>query len=236
MRNRLIASAAVAVALAAAVSAQKTVVVLDPTVAVPERETPLKATYQSEIDRVALPRLKAKYESDICPVELDLAGEASGSFTRKGAEQKIAFFQVCQTGNGLGIVALVVTENGKVISIYGSESGWSLDIGALPDINANGLDEFTLSYGGGMHQGQGGVGVDIMEFTGSAPKGIGWFKAEEFMDTEAVNVWKVTAKPGPTPVFYKQKYASVEGGKWRRTGANSVFKLGKAYGNFEVVK
>lgn len=51
----------------------------------------------------------------------------------------------------------------KVISSYVAESGWTLGITVLPDINQNGFDEFALYYSGGMHQGQGGTGVDILE-------------------------------------------------------------------------
>ncbi len=225
-----------AVLLTTAAHAQKTVVVVDPTKPVTDSQELTTATDQDEIDRIALPKLKARYQSDGCAVDLEFTGEATGSFTKKGAAQTIAFFQVCQTGNGLGVVAVIVTENGKVVGTFGSDSGWSFDIAALPDINGNGLDEFTLSFGGGMHQGQGGIGVDVMEFSDGMPKGLGWFKSEEMMDGEPTNVWKVTAKPGKVPVYYRQKFVSRGEEKYRRSGANAAFKLTKAYGKFEVVK
>lgn len=220
--------------LAAFSLGQGTVVVVDPTVT--PKENKLSAADQRLVDRNALPKFKSQYESDTCPVELEAAGFVSGAFTKAGAIQKLAFFQVCQTGNGLGIVGLVLIENGKVTGIYASDSGWSVDIGVLPDINKNGIDEFTLSFGGGMHQGQGGTGVDIMEFSGGVPKGIGWFKSEEFTDVDVSNAWRVTAKPGKTPVYYKQKFSAVSENKWRRVGATTPLKLGKAIGTFEVVK
>ncbi len=234
MKIRLAAALVMLTAMAAFAHGQKTIVVADPTVT--EKETKLSDSDQTLVDRVALPKFRKKYQSDVCDVKLDIAGAASGAFTRVGAQQRLAFFQVCQTGNGLGIVGLVLIENGKVIGTFGADSGWTVGIELLPDINANGLSEFTLSYGGGMHQGQGGVGIDIMEFSGSTPVGIGWFKAEEIMDTDAVNVWKVTAKPGKSPVYYKQKYRSVGENLWKRTGVNAAFKLDKAYGSFQVVK
>ena len=88
----------------------------------------------------------------------------------------------------------------------------------------------------GMYQGLGGFGVDLMEFLVGIPKCIGWYKAEEFADTEAVSVWKLTAKPGPVPVFYKQKYFSGENSKYRKVGANAVTKLTKVNGKFTAVK
>ena len=87
-----------------------------------------------------------------------------------------------------------------------------------------------------MHQGMGGVGVDLLEFSGGLPKGIGWFKAEEFGPTEAASKWKLSAKPGASPVFYKQKYFSGEGRNFRRVGANGIAKLTKVNGEFTVVK
>ena len=107
----------------------------------------------------------------------------NGAFTTAGPKQTLVFYQFCQTGNGLGWVGLVLIEDGKVIGNYISDGGWSANIGVVPDINQNGLNEFTLAYSGGMHQGQGGVGVDLMEFSGGHPKGIGWYKAEEYADT-----------------------------------------------------
>lgn len=233
---RLASIVLIIAAFFAAAQAQKTVVVIDPTIPVANIDAAATATNQVEIDRVALPKLKAKYESDACTVNLELAGEASGSFTKANAKETIAFYQVCQTGNGLGVVALVVTEGGKVTGIYASDSGWSFNIGSLPDINGNGLDELTLSFGGGMHQGQGGVGVEIVEFAGGLPKAIGWFQAEEFTDTEPTAAWRVTAKTGKTPVYYRQKFVSKDGKRWTRSGANAVFKLTEPDGTFEAVK
>ena len=213
---------------------QGTVVINDPTATA--KETKLTASDEALINRDALPKIKAKFAENPCEVELETAGVVHGSFTRSEAKQTLVFFQICQTGNGLGIVGLVLIENGKVLGNFASDGGWSADIGLVPDINQNGVDEFVLAYSGGLHQGQGGIGVDLMEFSGNTPKGLGWYKAEEFDETEASKAWKLTAKPGKIPVFYRQKYISVKNNKWRRVGANTVFKLGKAYSKFTTVK
>jgi hypothetical protein len=234
MKIRFVVAGALTLAFAVSYYGQGTVVVVDPTVKAVE--TKLSAADQAVFDRNALPRVKAKYESDTCPVSPEVAGVVKGAFTRVGAKQTLAFFQVCQTGNGLGIVGIAVFENGKIVGLFGSDSGWSLDAGVLPDINRNGIDEFTLSFGGGMHQGQGGTGIDVVEFSGGVPKGLGWFKAEEYMDTAPTNVWRVTVKPGTTPAYFKQKFTTKDDIHWRKIGAVTPFKLSKAVGNFEVVK
>lgn len=213
---------------------QGTVVVNDPTKEQPDVK--LTAADQALFDS-ALPAVKKAISTDTCNADsIEVAGFADGTFSKTGAKQRLIFYQYCQTGNGFGWVGLVLIEGSKVVGSYISDSSWTVGIGAVPDINQNGLDEFILEYSGGMHQGQGGVGVDLMEFSGGVPKGIGWYKAEEFADTEAVSVWKLTAKPGPIPVFYKQKYFSGENSKYRKVGANAVTKLTKVNGKFTAVK
>lgn len=224
------------VAAAIPVTAQKTLVIYDPTLELLDELPMLPDAEQELYEQGVLPKLKAKYQSESCSVDPELAGEVSGKFTKKGAIQKAAFYQVCQTGSGLGTVAIVIFENDKLVGIWGDESGWTMQINSIPDLNANGLDEFSLSYGGGMHQGQGGIGVDIMEFAGGKPRSIGWFQGEKIMDTETESAWKVTARTGKTPVFYRQKFVANSRGKLIKSGANAVFKLKKIENNFEEIR
>src|SRR4030095_13415202 len=102
-----------------------------------------------------------------------------------------------------GIVGLVLIENGKVVGRFASDGGWSINIGLVPEINQDGLNEVTLAYSASLHQGQGGVGVDIIEFSGGAPAGLGWYKSESFDNTEAPTAWGPTAKPGKTAIYYR---------------------------------
>lgn len=179
---------------------------------------------------------KLKVSKDTCEPEIDIAGFATGAFTKAGAKQTIVFYQYCQTGNGFGWAGLVLIDGGKLSGNYLAEAGWTVGIGAVADINKNGLDEFTLAYSGGMHQGMGGTGVDLFEFSGGSPKGLGWYKAEEFGPTETVSVWKLTAKPGAMPSFFKQKFTSRENSAYRKIGTNAPTKLGKPISNFSAVK
>ena len=224
------------VVVAIPVSAQKTLVVYDATLELLDELPMLPDAEQAVYERSVLPKLKAKYQSDTCSVEPELAGEVSGKFTKKSVVQKAAFYQVCQTGNGLGIVAVVVFENNKLVGIWGDESGWSLQINTIADLNGNGFYKFTLSYSGGMHQGEGGIGVDVMEFTNGKPQSMGWFQGEKFMDTETESGYKVTVRTGKTPVFYRQKYVANSRGKLMKSGANAVFKLKKVETSFEEIR
>ena len=212
---------------------QGTVVVNDPTKTAVA--TKLSKTDEAIFNK-ALPHVRKQLTSDVCDESVEVAGVMHGAFSKTGAKQTLVFYQYCQTGNGLGQVGLVLIENAKVIGNYVSDGGWSVDIATVSDINQNGLDEFILSFSGGLHQGQGGIGVDLMEFSGNAPKGIGWYRAEEILDTESTSVWKLTAKPGRAPVFYRQKYAATGNNKWKVVGRSTKYTLGKAYSKFTEVK
>lgn len=216
-------------------ASSQTVVVHDPTTGGDPAE--LTAAEQAIFDRQALPRVRKAIPEETCGESLQPAGVVRGAFTAKGKRQSLVFYEYCQTGNGFGWNGLVLIEGDKVVGNFISDGGWGVDIGSVPDINENGILEFTLSYSGGMHQGQGGTGVELMEFSGGKPVGIGWYKAEAFGPTEAVTSWKLTAKPGTPPTFYKQKFFSGEGRKPKAVGKAAVTRLDKAFvSKFEAVK
>lgn len=214
--------------------AQNSIVVNDPT----RTSEPAKpsAAEQALFDRDVLPKVRERNSSDVCEGNAEIAGVAHGAFSHTGAKQSLIFYQYCQTGNGFGWAGLVLIENGKLAGSYISNAAWTVDIGRVGDVNQNGLDEFTLHWSGGMHQGQGGIGVDLMEFSGGFPKGIGWYKAEEFADTEVSAAWRLTAKPGTQPVFYVQRFTTKDEKKWRAVGKARPRKLAKVTEKFEVVK
>jgi hypothetical protein len=222
--------------MADGVSAQEIVVINSP-IQDDTKKAELTAAEKNLMNRIALPRVRKQLAGqEFCEESFDPAAVIHGSFSRAGAQQTIIFYQYCQTGNGLGEVGLVLIENNKMIGNYIADIGWSVDAKVLPDINQNGLDEFVLYYSGGIHQGAGGTGADIMEFSASGPKGIGWFQAENFSEDDNNFSYKVSAKPGTAPIFYREKYASTSTGKFRRIGRQAAFKLGKTVGKFEAVR
>lgn len=214
--------------------AQTNVVINDPSVEPPA--TALSASDKRIVERDALPKVRKKLADDVCVEEFETAGVVTGSFSKKDARQTLVFYQFCQTGNGLGTVGLVLIDGGKVIGNYVSDGGWSVGITVLPDINQNGLNEFAPHYSGGMHQGQGGTGVDIMEFSAAGPQGIGWFQADAFFDEADSIGWKVSVKKGKVPVFFREKYTARDEGKWRKAGKPVRFSLRKVYSKFTAVK
>jgi hypothetical protein len=233
-RRELVFVVAAVVALTLSTFSQGTVVVHDPTKDAPEVK--LTQAEQALFDS-AMPAVAKHVPSEGCDTETrETSGVAHGSFTRAGARQTLIFYQYCQTGNGLGWVGLLLIEGGKVVGNYISDAGWSNGIETVPDVNQNGLNEFTLALSGGIHQGEGGVGVDLMEFSAGLPRGLGWYKAEEFSESQTGSAWKLTARPGKPPIFYKQKFLSGENQKYRPRGGAVATKLGSPYSKFEQVK
>lgn len=219
---------------ASSVFAQQTVVINDPNE--PTKEAQANPEIEALLNRDLFPKLKKHWESDSCPGEMKVIGTGNGAFSKVGSAQTLVFFEYCQTGNGLGNNGVVLIENGKISTTYVSEGGWAVTLRKLPDINKNGLDEFALYYSGGMHQGQGGIGVDVMEFSAAGLKGLGWFQAESFDEDDNDYAYKVSTKTGKAPLFYREKYTSIGEAKWRKSGKATPIKLSKAIGEFKLLK
>jgi hypothetical protein len=196
----------------------------------------LIASEQKLMDSLVLPKARKRLAGGACEEEVTISGRHQGAFTRADASETAIFYQFCQTGNGLGSAGIAIVSGGKLVGNFIAENaGWTLDSSVLPDINANGLNEIELYYSGGMHQGAGGVGVDIVEYSAGKMKGIGWYQAEGFGEGPSWAV-KVTVDTGKTPVFFKEKYVANKAGKWHKSGKVLPLKLGPVVGPFEVLK
>ena len=232
----LIVASMLAFLLFNSAAGQSTIVVNDPTVDATKIE--LSRSEQVLFEKQVLPAAKEKLASDLCDeAEPEVTGRAVGAFTRAGANQTLIFYQYCQTGNGLGSVGVAIIENKKIVaSFVSAEGGWSDRAATIPDLNQNGLDEVALYYSGGLHQGAGGTGVDIMEFSNGNLKGLGWFLAEEFTESSLVTGYKIVAKQAKLPTFTRTKYIQNAAGKWRKAGDPVAIKLKSAVVRFEAIK
>lgn len=219
--------------LTLAVFGQQTVVINDPM----ERENHVKPPTLTDkiIKEQILPKVRKHWTGETCTEEFESTGLIRGAFTKPNSRQTLFFFQFCQTGNGMGNNGLILLENDKIVGNYISEGGWALNIKKLPDINKNGLDEFALYYSGGMHQGQGGIGVDVWELSGATLKGLGWFQANDFNDHRNTS-FKVSVKPGKVPAFYREKYESIEDTKLKKIGKIAPLKLKSIACKFTALK
>lgn len=236
MSNKKIIGVLLAVFLSVGVSfAQQTVVISDPNAGI--SPVVINEADKDLIKREVLPKVRKYWaKNEACDEDFQIVGQVRGSFTAPKASQKLIFYQFCQTGNGFGNNGLVLFEGRKIIGSYVSESGWAADLKVLPDINQNGLNEFLLYYSGGMHQGIGGTGVDLMEFSAVASvKGLGWFQSDSYGEETGDWSYKVSVKTGKTPIFYREKYIS-KNDKLQKSGKIAPFKLGKTYSSYTALK
>jgi hypothetical protein len=198
----------------------------------------LTTAERSLIKRNILPKVRKILASDICnETDYQLVSAIKGSFTKAGAQQTFVYYQYCVTGNGLGSTGVAVLENGKVMASYIAEEGDEAS-GArpLPDIDQDGVNEVVLEVSGGMHQGSGGTGAELIEFTAAGIKSLGWFTEDEFSENGPSIAYRVTAKPGKPPLFYHQKFTSKNERKWNPVGRSLPFKLGASVIKFKAVK
>ena len=178
---------------AVGVLAQQTVVINDPRVE--EKPSAISAPDQTVFDREVWPVMRKKYVGEDCTPEEEYSEAVHGSFTKPKTKQTLIFFQVCQTGNGHGIAGMALLENGKVVGIHGADqAGWAVGVRVLPDINLNGVDEVALHWSGGLHQGEGGIGVDLVELGGNAFRGLGWFQSDGVSNDNQTFGYKVSVK------------------------------------------
>lgn len=208
----------------------------DPTLEPSKAE--LSSAEKALFEKSVLPVARKKLVSEICEEAVDIAGPVRGAFTKAGSDQTLIAYQFCETGNGLGSIGIAVIDNGRVVAnLVSVDSGSSISAKALQDINQNGRDEIAIYYSGGMHQGAGGTGVDIFEFTpGGSLKGIGWFQAEEYTETGPLKGYRVLVKPGKVPVFSREKYIHTTNEKWRKVGKMVPLKLSETISQFEAVR
>jgi hypothetical protein len=124
---------------------QKTVVINDPSIEL--KTTNISSVDENLIKEKALLKVRKKWVFSESPCEeaFEVSSVVKGSFSKPNSNQTLVFYSFCQTGNGLGNNGLVLIENGKLLGNYVTESGWTLGIKVLPDINQNGLNEFALS-------------------------------------------------------------------------------------------
>ena len=220
--------------LVSAIFAQQTIVINEPDAKV----APLVMN-TAEIDLIKskiLPKVRKHWaNNESCDEKFEITSRVRGAFSAPNSTQELVLFEFCQTGNGFGNNGLILIEGGKIIGSYVSEGGWAIDLESLPDINQNGLNEFLVYYSGGLHQGEGGTGVDLMEFSAAGVKGLGWFQSDSFGEETGDWSYKVSVKKGKTPVFYREKYIS-KNDKFQKSGKIAAFKLGKNVADFTTLK
>ena len=221
------------IVVSSSVSAQGPVVIYDPLINAPEKN--FTDADEQLVKTKILPKVRDRWSDDSsCDgSNLTVIGAVDGSFTSKAAAQRAIVYEMCQTGNGFANNGIAVVENGNVVAHFVADGGWNLDVVRIADINKNGFDELAIETGGGMHQGYTGSSSNVIEVSPTSVKSFGTFlvysneceslRAVEYCDRS----YKITVKPGPKPVFSRQKYINKgddEKPKWVASGKPQIAK------------
>jgi hypothetical protein len=164
---------------------------------------------------------------------------ASGSFTRPKSDQRAILYTYCTVGHNMALNGIAVIEKGVVAAHAIYEGGNDHAIGALPDINGNGLSEI-LVVSGGTNQGVTWEVISILELGGAVVSRLG--QTEAYSDDCGVNEESCTKKAnrlsvraGSLPAFFREVFVDKGAGTWRLSGPRTPISLDRSATQYELV-
>lgn len=170
-------------------------------------------------------------KTDGCKDEFTVVDVATGSFTKPRSNQRAFLYRLCETGHGFAVNGIVILEAGQVVAHVVYSGGWENAIGALPDINGNGVNELIL-VNGGTNQGMTWGNAAILELTNDGVIKFGRASTYEddcgtLTDKKKVTAYVLRAVTGVAPVFYRDTYTShtCESGSWKTMGSQNQLML-----------
>jgi hypothetical protein len=190
------------------------------------------------VRRYALPKARRLWRgNDACTEGFEVIGVATGSFTKANTEQRAVLYRFCVTGHNFANNGIAIIEGGSVVAHIVYEGGEDYSIGALPDINGNGLSEIILGDGS-TNQGYTTMVAILIE---ASPAGVKkWGIADVYedncgtMDRCEMTAYKISVKPGPTPVFYREAYKK-RNERWTRAGGVARYALRELGGSYKLL-
>jgi hypothetical protein len=165
---------------------------------------------------------------------------ASGAFTRPGAEQRAILYAYCGVGQNRYLDGIAIVENGQIVSHIIFEGAENHAIGALADINGNGLQEIVIA-GGGTNMGETWGIVSIVEIAGARVVRLGHVNTfsdncgadENHCTVRASRIW---VKPGKRPAFFRETFVhDGDGGPPKKAGALAPITLENDDTEYEVL-
>ena len=178
------------------------------------------------LDKTVHPAARQAFQKmEGCADEFAVIDAAPGSFTRAQARQKAFLYRYCSTGHGFAANGLAVIEEGRVVAHVTYEGGWDNALGALPDLDGDGLSEILIASGS-TNQGITTTSVAVIGVA-SGVKKFGRFQVYEDncgsgSAPSRQSASKLLARPGAKSAFFREDFtnSSCEGGSWRKTGSS----------------
>ena len=145
-----------------------------------------------------------------CDSDFEALDVANGSFTKAQTSQKAILYRRCTTGHNFALDGIAIIEGDKLVTQIAYEGAWDNAIGALPDINRNGLSEIIIATGG-TNQGITWGVVSIIELASDGVSKLGHFETYEdncgALDKKKSTAHKLYVKAGARPVFYQESFS-----------------------------
>jgi hypothetical protein len=191
----------------------------------------LSAEQQAFLKRAILPAARkewhdqeAECERGFQPQAVDVA---HGAFTRPGAAQDAILYHYCAIGHDRALNGIAILQNGQLAAHVVYQGDESHAIGALPDINGDGISEIVLA-GGSTNQGITSTWISILQLGGEITR---FGHTQTYEDNCGVaegncrtTAWRISVKPGPAPAFFREAFAQ-DGKTWKRTAPLAALKL-----------
>jgi hypothetical protein len=190
---------------------------------------PEDATAETDerLERLILP--DARWTPRFCgegPKSFTVRDVAAGAFTRKGSAQKAVLYEACMVTRHLREQGIAVLEDGRVVAHLSFAGVGDIAIGALPDIDGNGLSEL-LVYDFANGQGTAYSTVRLLELGTKGVRKLGRFMVHEDdcgareHGREIATV--LHASPDATPTFFEETFTRRCGsqGPWRPRSAQA---------------
>lgn len=190
------------------------------------------------VRRYALPKARRFWRgNDACTESFEVVGVASGSFTKPDTEQRAVLYRFCVTGHNFANNGIAIIEGGSMVAHIVYDGGEDYSIGALPDINGNGLSEIILGNGS-TNQGYTTSVVILIEASTGVVKR--WGIADVYQDNCGtleqceMTAYKISVKPGATPIFYREAYKK-RNDRWMKAGNVTRYSLRKTVGRYRFL-
>lgn len=212
----------------------------------PTRLTPSEETLLKEKILPAAAALWHEQESgSVCTpgFEATAFDIAKGSFTRPNSVQSAILYRYCATGHNMALNGIAVVENGKTIAHIVYEGCWDEAVGAMPDLNGDGLSEILLASGG-TNQGVTWRSISIIGLSGDAVTKFG--KTQVYLDDCGAGqkncrseAFKLSVKVGKAPVFFREIFVNrgaPDGAAWVKSGAPGRISLEADDIDYQVIR
>lgn len=170
-----------------------------------------------------------------------IVGVAKGSFTKPHSNQQAILYQFCSTAHNFALDGIAITEADRVLAHFIYEGAWDAAMGALPDINGNGLSEIMIDTRG-TNMGEHSAGISIIEFSGKTIRKLGQTETSSDSCGARVSIgseaYALFAKRGRTPVFYRDAFvrSCKSNAKWRKSETLKLISLYEDATEYQRVK